>query len=186
MTFRAFIAVDVEPSEKMVQFHSSLRETGSPLKLVDLQNLHLTLKFLGNTEDDLVPKITEIMEESIRGMAPFSVEFRGTGAFPSLKHMKVVWVGVRNIENLRTMAEYMNDELAGLGFKREKRKFSPHLTLARVKGARNKDRLADAIRSWGDEDFGDLLVDGLRLKKSVLSPKGPTYSTVHIAKMENP
>ncbi|TET89090.1 MAG: RNA 2',3'-cyclic phosphodiesterase [Methanomassiliicoccales archaeon] len=186
MPFRAFIAVEVGPSEKMGQFHSSLRETGAPLKLVDLDNLHLTLKFLGNTEEDLVPRIVQIIEDSLKGMSPFSIGFQGTGAFPGLKHMKVVWVGVRSAERLKSIASYLNDELAGLGFKREKRRFSPHLTLARVKGARHKDRLAEVIRSWSDEEFGDLQVSGLFLKKSVLSPKGPTYSTVHEAKMENP
>jgi 2'-5' RNA ligase len=170
----------------MEQFHSALRETGAPLKLVDLGNMHLTLKFLGNTNEDLVPKITQTMNDSLEGMEPFSIQFGGTGAFPSLGHMRVVWIGVHGAEKLISMAEYLNEELAGLGFKKEKRKFSPHLTLGRVKGGRHKDRLADVIKSWGKEDFGSLEVGGVCLKKSVLSPKGPTYSIVHETKMEKP
>lgn len=119
-------------------------------------------------------------------MNPFLIEFRGTGAFPGLKHMRVVWVGVRNAEKLVSIAEYLNDELAELGFKKEKRRFSPHLTLARVKGGKNKERLAEVVKGFENEDFGGLEVGGIRLKKSVLGPKGPTYSTLHEAEMENP
>lgn len=184
MSFRAFISIDVEPSERMRRFHEALKGTGAPLKLVKLENIHLTLKFLGNTEENLVPKIVEVMEGSLTGLEPFTIHFLGTGAFPSLGHMKVVWVGVCNVEKVVSIAGYLNDELARIGFRKEKREFSPHLTLGRVKGGRHKERLARVIRSWSEEDFGTLEVDGIRLKKSVLSPHGPIYSTVHETTMK--
>ncbi len=179
LTFRAFISIDVEPSEKMVRFHSELKGANAQVKLVNLDITHLTLKFLGDTKEDLVPRITELMDASVEGIEPFEIQFCDTGAFPNLGHMKVVWIGVRNIEKMKLIADFLNDELAILGFKKEKRKFSPHLTLGRVKGGKNKDRLAEVITNWRDEDFGSMQVDRIRLKKSVLSPQGPTYSTVH-------
>ncbi len=178
MSFRAFISIDVKASDQMVQFHSALNDANAQIKLVNLDIMHLTLKFLGNTEEDLVPQIVQLIENSVEGMDPFKIRFQGTGAFPSLNHMKVVWIGVRGIEKMRSIADYLNDELANLGFKKEKRKFSPHLTIGRVKGGRNKERLAEVINEWRNEDFGDLDVHDIRLKKSVLSPQGPTYSTV--------
>jgi len=179
MSLRAFISIDVKPSDQMVQFHSALKSANAQIKLVDLDIIHLTLKFLGNAEEDLVPQIVQSMETSVERMDPFTIQFHGTGAFPNLNHMKVVWIGVRGIEEMRSIADHLNDELADFGFKKERRKFSPHLTIGRVKGGRNKDRLAEVINEWRDEDFGDLDVQNIRLKKSVLSPQGPTYSTVH-------
>lgn len=179
MTFRAFISIDVEPSEKMVRFHSELKGVNAQVKLVNLDITHLTLKFLGDTKEDLVPKITELMEASVEGIEPFEIQFRDTGAFPNLGHMKVVWIGVGSIEKMKLIADFLNDELAALGFKKEKRRFSPHLTLGRVKGGRNKDKLAEVITNWRGEDFGSMQVNRISLKKSVLGPQGPTYSTVH-------
>jgi 2'-5' RNA ligase len=186
VTFRAFISIDVEPSDRMRQFHQALKETNAQMKLVDLENTHLTLKFLGDTSENHIPEIVRLMEASVEGLEPFAIRFSGTGAFPSLNHMKVVWVGVRNVESMKLISESLNNELTILGFKREKRKFSPHLTLGRVKGGRNKEQLAQAIKSWMDEDFGELEVTSIRLKKSVLSPQGPTYSTIHEARIEDP
>jgi 2'-5' RNA ligase len=186
MTFRAFISIDVEPSDRMRRFHQALKETNAQVKLVDLENTHLTLKFLGDTSDNHVPEIVGLMEASVEELEPFAIRFSGTGAFPSLNHMKVVWVGVQKVESMRSISEFLNNELTILGFKREKRKFSPHLTLGRVKGGRNKEQLAQAVRSWMDEDFGELEVNSIRLKKSILSPQGPTYSTVHEAKIGGP
>jgi 2'-5' RNA ligase len=186
MTFRAFISIDIEPSEQMRSFHQALKETHAQVKLVDLENTHLTLKFLGNTSENHVPEIAELMDDSIDGMDPFTISFKGTGAFPNLNHMKVVWVGVRNTDNMKSISDFLNEGLTVLGYKKEKRKFSPHLTLGRVKGGRNKEQLAQAVRSWEDEDFGEMEVPSIRLKKSVLSPQGPTYSTVHEARIKSP
>jgi 2'-5' RNA ligase len=185
VTFRAFISIDVEPSEQMRNFHQVLKETNAQVKLVDLENTHLTVKFLGNTSENHVPEIVKFMDASVEGMEPFSLSFKGTGAFPSLNHMKVVWIGVGNTDSMRSISEFLNDELTVLGYKKEKRRFSPHLTLGRVKGGRNKDQLAQAIKDWMNQDFGEMEVTSIRLKKSVLSPQGPTYSTVHEAKIES-
>ncbi|MCK5292140.1 MAG: RNA 2',3'-cyclic phosphodiesterase [Thermoplasmata archaeon] len=186
MTFRAFLSIDVQPSEPMSSFHQALKETNAQVKLVDLENTHLTLKFLGDTSENHVPEIVKIMEDSIEGMDPFSISFRGTGAFPSLNHMKVVWIGVWNTDGMKSISDFLNDGFTVLGYRKEKRRFSPHLTLGRVKGGRNKEQLAQVIRNWKDEDFGEMEVTGIQLKKSVLSPQGPTYSTVHEAKIGSP
>jgi 2'-5' RNA ligase len=121
VTFRAFISIDVEPSEQMRSFHQALRETNAQVKLVDLENTHLTVKFLGNTSENHVPEIVQLMEGSVEGVEPFSLSFKGTGAFPSLNHMKVVWIGVGNTDSMRSISEFLNDKLTVLGYKEEKR-----------------------------------------------------------------
>jgi len=174
--------VDLSRHEKLEEFSRLLKETGGQLKLVDLGMLHLTLKFLGNTEEALVPRIVGIMRESVTNIEPFTIHLHGTGAFPNMNYMNVIWVGVVNSEKLAAMAEFLNEELASLGFEKERRKFSAHLTLARVKGSRNKDKVQNLLKAWEGETFGEERIENIRLKKSVLSPEGPQYSTVEEVK----
>lgn len=178
MTFRAFISVDIEVTPKLSEFEERLRGSDAPLKLVDLDNIHLTLKFLGDTDEALIDDIVRAMTLSVEHIEPFTMEMKGTGAFPNLNYMKVIWVGLENADALVTIAKTLDRELTKLGFKREKRGFHPHITMARVKGARKKNILAQVINEHKDETFGSQKVECIRLKKSVLSREGPTYSTV--------
>lgn len=178
MTFRAFISVDVQMQPKLEEFWNRLHGSGAQLKLVELQNIHMTLKFLGDTDEALVDDIERTMVLSVDKLEPFEIEFTGTGAFPNPNYMKVIWVGLRNAEPLKAVAKTLDQELARLGFKREKKGFRPHITFARVKGPRNKRELAGVLQKYKDESFGTQRVEGIRLKKSVLSREGPTYSVV--------
>jgi 2'-5' RNA ligase len=181
MSFRGFISVDIDRNEMVENLQAGLRKTGANLKLVNLDNIHLTLKFLGNTSEALVPKIKEIMEEGARNIAPFELELIGVGAFPNMNRIQVVWVGTRCGEGLVDLAAYLEDELHQLGFKKEKRKFSPHITLARVKSARNLDSLRGVLKEHAEERFGVQRIDRIRLKRSELRPSGPIYSVVEEA-----
>jgi len=118
------------------------------------------------------------MALGVEGIEPFTMELKGTGAFPNLNYMKVIWVGLENAEALVTIAKKLDSELTKIGFKREKRGFHPHITMARVKGARNKKILAQILKEHETESFGSQNVECIRLKKSVLSREGPTYTTV--------
>jgi 2'-5' RNA ligase len=183
MTFRAFISVDLEPQPKLIEFWKSLKGTNAPLKLVNLEIIHMTLKFLGDTEEGLVDDIERIMMESVQDVKPFEMKLKGTGAFPNLNYMKVVWVGLEGADPLITISKSLDRGTSKLGFKKEKRGFRPHVTVARVKGPRNKEILADVINDYKDVEFGIKKVDCIRLKKSVLHREGPTYSTVREVKL---
>jgi 2'-5' RNA ligase len=178
MTFRAFISVDLEPQAKLIEFWESLKGTNAPLKLVNLDIIHMTLKFLVDTEEGLVDDIEQIMKESVSEIEPFEVQLKGTGAFPNLNYIKVVWVGLEGADPLIEISKTLDRGVTKFGFKREKRGFRPHVTVARVKGPKNKNVLADVIQLYEDVDFGVKKVDNIRLKKSVLHREGPTYSTV--------
>ena len=112
------------------------------------------------------------------------LKFKGTGAFPNLNYMKVLWVGLENYSPLETIAKNLNTELLKLGFKPEKRGFKPHITLARVKSRKNKNALKELILNYKDQSFTELDVDNIRLKKSVLGSTGPTYYTLGEIKLE--
>ena len=176
--FRAFISADFGRFPRVEAFSEALRATEGQLKLVDLEILHSTLKFLSDTDEALVPEIVGVMEGAVKGIAPPTVTLRGTGAFPSAKRINVVWIGLEGAESLAAIAATLDRELAGLGFRPEGRRWQPHVTVARVKGARNLDRVRAAIEAHGTEEFGTTRVECIRLRRSVLTPEGPEYTTV--------
>lgn len=178
MAFRGFIAVDIEASDSLREFWQELRNTGAQLKLVDLDKLHLTLKFLGETREDLVPEIEAAMRRACEGISPFEATLKSVGAFPSLTRINVVWVGMQDQGQLGSMALEINKDLSNIGFEGEGREFLAHITVARVKGGRNKDKLRSLIERRCADSFGVRIITQLKLKKSELSPEGPHYSDV--------
>ena len=121
MTFRGFIAVDVPISPALDAFAAELRTTSSSMKVVGTDQLHLTIKFLGDTEEGLVPEIVTAIREATVDVRPFDVQVRGTGAFPSLSRMNVIWVGIDGAEPLARIAGSLEESLEPLGFPRESR-----------------------------------------------------------------
>ena len=178
MPFRAFVSADFGPHPKVEAFAQALRGAEGQLKLVDLDLLHTTLKFLGDTDEALVPEVVQVMERAVQGIRQFTVRLRGTGAFPSPRRISVVWIGLEGADALAAIAGFLNRELDALGFRPEGRRWEPHVTVARVKGGRHLDRVRAAIDAFAGEEFGQALVDRVRLKRSVLTPTGPEYSTV--------
>ena len=178
MPFRAFISADFGRFPRVEAFSQALRDSGGDVKLVDLEVLHTTLKFLGDTDEALVPEILPLMERSVQGVPPLAVTLRGTGAFPGPKRINVAWIGLENAEPLGRIAAFLNRELDALGFRPENRRWEPHVTVARVKSGRNLDRVRAAIDGFANEEFGESLVDRIHLKRSVLRPEGPEYTRV--------
>jgi 2'-5' RNA ligase len=183
MTFRAFIAVEVPFSEELEKFSKDIKASGANLKMVDLRNIHVTLKFLGDIEESLVPEVEKAMKDAVAGIPPFKARLLGTGAFPNIGRPTVIWAGLEHAEPLEVMARRLEEGLVPLGFEPEKRKFSPHVTVARVKDGRNKLELTEALSFWEEGDFGQVPVDQLILKKSVLRPEGPEYSDVTVVSL---
>lgn len=178
MKFRAFVSVDIEPSKTLASLLETLRRSGGDLKVVRPQNLHVTLKFLGDTEQSLVGEIVERLREAVADTQPFDLSLRGMGAFPTLTNIKVVWVGMDDGAALGGIAERLEDSFSEMGFRKERRGFRPHLTVARARSGRGMAPVADTITANAATDFGGQRVDRVVLKKSVLTPKGPIYSDV--------
>lgn len=177
MRFRAFLAVDLDGGLRADKVLTELGTSGADLRLVEKRNMHITLRFLGDTEESRISDIRGAMEESARGIAPFELGFRGLGVFPNTDYIRVVWIGLKGAEPLCLLAQKLDDSLARSGFGKEG-KFSPHLTVARVRSHRNRDRLLGLLAERADEDLGSMTVGKIALKKSVLSSAGPTYTTV--------
>lgn len=184
MPFRAFISADLPPAPAIESIVRELHDASRDLKTVSADHLHLTLKFLGDTEEGLVPEIVAAMREAVAGIGPFTVRVRGTGAFPSPARPNVLWVGLEGGEPLGRMAAFLDEHVAALGFERERRPWSPHITLARVRGSRGLDRAKGILQAHADDVFAEARIEEIRLKKSVLRPEGPEYSTVEGVRLE--
>lgn len=178
MSIRTFIAVDIGPLDELVKFEQEIINTGAEVKLVEPENIHITVKFLGDTQEELVPDICKIINESVKNSKSFNLKFKNAGAFPNLNYIKVVWVGIEDSGPLPEIAEGLNSELKRFGFKAEKRGFKPHITLGRVKSRKKKEKIKKLLLNCRDRDFGEITVNSIQLKKSVLDSKGPTYYTI--------
>jgi 2'-5' RNA ligase len=178
VNFRGFIAIEVDSFPKIIEFENEIKNSGAMVKLVEPQNIHITLKFLGDTNENLIEKIEEILRASVENIKPFEISLRGAGFFPNQNYIKVIWIGIENTEQLGQITYKIDDQISKLGFNREKRKFSAHLTVARVKSAKNKDKLIQIIEKYKEIEFGKIIVDSIKLKQSELTPKGPSYTTL--------
>jgi 2'-5' RNA ligase len=179
-TIRSFIAFDIESHEvlkKLAEAQSLLVGTGADLKPVKPQNIHVTVRFLGNISSETVEKIFEEMKE-VQFVA-FDIRIHGVGAFPNVKYPRVVWAGIREgADQLRSIFNQLEPRLHSLGFAPDSKGFSPHLTIARVRSGRSKAELAQSITESANFEFGTISGKCLKLKRSELTPKGPVYSTL--------
>jgi len=179
-TIRSFIAFDLNNESMLQRFREvqdKLVKTGADLKLVEPQNIHITMRFLGDIKPAMVDSVHEAMEKV--PFSAFNCEIKGLGVFPDLRYTRVIWAGIRKgADELQRVFNELEPNLRQLGFRPDPKGFSPHLTLARVKTGRNKAELARCVQDLVNYDFGIVRADCLRLKKSVLTPKGPLYSTL--------
>jgi 2'-5' RNA ligase len=177
---RSFLSFDIDnPAvrNKLAKTQALVVQTDADVKLVETENIHVTMRFLGDISLSVVDKVFEEMKTV--QFVPFNIQLKGVGVFPSLSYPRVVWAGITEGTNeLRSIYEQLEPRLRGLGFEADDHGFSPHLTIARVRSGRNKAQLADFVRANAELDFGPIKAECLRLKRSVLSPRGPTYSTL--------
>src|SRR5689334_9753681 len=144
---------------------------------VRAENLHVTLKFLGEVAEGKIDAIRGALGK-IRSDKPVALEFRGLGFFPNERHPRVFWAGMEASPNLKTLAADIESAMEKLGVPREKREFSPHLTLARFERARLPEALRKLIADYQQREFGSLRTNEFRLIQSKLKPAGAEYTTV--------
>jgi len=177
---RSFIAFDINNESVLQRFtdvQGSLLKTGADLKLVEPKNIHITMRFLGDIKPTMVDPIHEAMKKV--SFSAFDCEIHGLGVFPDLRYARVIWAGMRKgADEPKNIFNQLEPSLRQLGFRPDPKGFSPHLTLARVKTGRNKAELTRCIQELAEYEFGVVRADCLRLKKSVLTPEGPIYSTL--------
>jgi len=179
-SIRSFLAFDIESDtvlNRLAAAQRQLFQTGADLKLVEPQNIHITVRFLGNITPAMAEKIFDEMKKL--QFTPFTVQIKGLGAFPNPHYSRVIWAGITTgADQLESVFSQLEPRLRGLGFTPDSKGFSPHLTIARVRSGRNKQQLAKCIIENANYEFGTVNAKCLRLKKSDLTPRGPVYSTL--------
>jgi RNA 2',3'-cyclic 3'-phosphodiesterase len=177
-TFRGFIAIEIQSTTSIREFEQAITKTGADVKIVEPKNIHLTLKFLGDTDEKHIDAIEQSMKESVTKIKPFPITLKGTGVFPNQNYMKVIWIGISKGNHIETIAQAIDEKLVLLGFKKENRGYSPHLTIGRIKTAKNKDQLLQVIKKYTEAEFATQTIQSIKLKKSELTPTGPIYTTL--------
>lgn len=176
---RTFIAIQIPESIKNEIFliQAKLRAAGKGISWTKADNIHLTLKFLGPTDDTLIDSIRDKISASIAGKKPFKIQVNGLGAFPTLKRPRIIWIGANaESDHLREISRNLNENLESLGFESEKRKFTAHLTIGRVKDARKISPILERMNDLTNFDAGEFMVEKIELIKSDLHPSGAIYT----------
>ncbi|AWR95085.1 RNA 2',3'-cyclic phosphodiesterase [Acidianus brierleyi] len=182
---RLFIAVEIKQIPTILSLINSIKQTNADVKLVDPENIHLTLAFLGEVEDLKLSRIEDSMN-SVK-FSKFNIVLRGTGAFPSISRPRVVWIGIeKGFNNMKDIRAQLVSNLKLNGIKPEDDKeFVPHITIGRVKGPRNLSELSSFIIKNANELYGEMEVNEIKLFKSTLTPKGPIYEVLYAIRANN-
>ena len=190
---RSFIAIELPEGlrEELDQLQAELKsQCPLAVKWVDPHSIHLTLKFLGNIRAERVSEISQAIKEASTGIAPFYLWVKGLGGFPNMSRVQVVWVGVGGeLAYLSRLQEQIEDGLARLGFAHERRSFTPHLTLARVRdqaSAQERQALGLVLASTGLGIDYNFTVNAVNLMKSQLTREGAVYSKLYSTILKKP
>ncbi|MBN1396039.1 MAG: RNA 2',3'-cyclic phosphodiesterase [Pirellulales bacterium] len=207
-TLRAFVAVEIsEPLRARAgELIAALDGSAANVKWVEPHNLHLTLKFLGETHQRQIADVCRAVERGAASVAPFHLEVRGAGAFPNAARPRTVWLGAgAGAEEMVLLHDRVEAELGELGFREEHRRFQTHLTIGRVRGGKrgqspfvqstrravpaNGDgplflaELGALLKQHADFTAGVMTVEQLTVFSSRLTPAGPIYETIGTAKL---
>jgi len=191
-TIRSFIAIELPEAVKtgLQQLQTELTlPRYSFVKCVAPEGIHLTLKFLGNISAEKVTDITGVMEQASQEVSPFQLQLTEVGAFPNMRRPRVLWVGIKGeVDKLVSWQQRIDNGLVPLGFAKEARPFTPHLTLARLReNCSPGDRLhfGEMFAKAHIEVNYNFTVSSLNLMKSQLFPTGAVYSRLAEVKLKS-
>nr|WP_295001020.1 RNA 2',3'-cyclic phosphodiesterase [uncultured Methanobrevibacter sp.] len=178
---RAFLAIDLDDDlkPKINRIIKEFKQIDTKIKYVELANLHLTLKFFGDIDTNGLKLLENAISKVVSEFEPFNIKIKGCGAFPNNNHIKVIWVGIENDEIIKDLHDRLDKEFVSLGIDKDK-KFSTHLTIGRMKSAKNKNKVKSIIEEFEDVEIGEMEVTQISLKKSTLTPAGPIYEDLAI------
>jgi 2'-5' RNA ligase len=184
---RTFIGVDVgqDIRDRAVSLQETLARSSNDVKWVEPENLHITLLFLGEVDDREVPAVCRAVSTQLKEQPAFSLSVEGVGCFPNPRRPRILWIGVGDgTQELCKIHDLLEPPLLDLGcYRREERKYTPHLTLGRVKSERPADRLSEALAKQADWHGGQTVVKEIQVMSSTLGPHGPVYAVLSRARL---
>ncbi len=182
-TIRSFIAVPLadDVSRSAVNLIERIRQPNDGIKWVPTDNLHLTLKFLGDVDNVEVPDVCAAVQKVAAEFDPFELVFSGTGGFPSLDRPRILYAGIQDESGrLVELVSRLEEELADLRFKPEPRDYRPHLTIGRTRSNRGlaESAVVDRLKENAETELGVMAVDTIQMFASFLDKGGPTYQVM--------
>lgn len=183
---RTFICTEIPQSIKVRigELQNELRKTGTSVSWTRPSNIHLTLKFLGAVPASRIERVSKAVERAASGISPFEIEVVGTGCFPSARNPRVLWVGLTNVpDTMNELYSNIESELEREGFPREKRKFSPHLTIGRVRTPGTGASVAEQLIARGFEPERFTATEVI-VMRSDLKPTGSIYTAQAVIRLE--
>lgn len=176
---RTFLAIELPQSydENIREVQARLKELIKGVQWVKAENVHLTLKFLGEITQVQAEEICRVVGEVTKGVAPFSVQVKGAGAFPDTRRPRVIFLGVSQGEyEVGALEKELSDSLEKMSFPREKRAFHPHFTLGRFKAFKPGGDLSRVLGGFSHYQLEPFVASAVTLFKSQLKPEGAQYS----------
>jgi len=187
---RTFIAVDLPSSvlDALGQVSQQLQEKlpGTPVRWVDFQKMHLTLKFLGDISTENIGMVEKILQSEASKHPVMEIGIGGIGAFPKMRHPRVIWIGVEAPPDLNDLRRGIEDGVARLGYNYDKYEFTPHLTLGRISrkaSARDVRAVGDVLHEFQVGFIGVARIDAVHLYSSDLRPEGAKYTCLYSAQL---
>lgn len=177
MLLRCFIAIEIPETIKksITDIIDTLKKSGSDIKWVPNENIHITLQFLGETEESLIPDIKGALCKILAPYSPFYIKIADVGCFPSGRRPRVIWVGMEESRSLINLYRDISSGMVKFGYQKEERGFTPHVTIGRVKSNRNLGELLRRLEEFTVKDYQDFEVQNITLMKSELKPSGAKY-----------
>jgi 2'-5' RNA ligase len=179
---RTFIAVGLDSAlrDRCVALQEKLSRSGTEVKWVERENIHVTLLFLGEVDDRELPALCKAVAAVAKGHAGFALSLQGVGCFPHARRPRVVWAGLGlGTAELVALHDALEPPLLELGcYRREERQYTPHVTLGRVQGDGDAAALAQALSGFNNWQGGEMDVDAIRVMASELTRDGPIYTVL--------
>ncbi len=185
--YRTFVAIEVSAAvkERAAALVRELDHQSTGVRWVKPESMHVTLAFLGEVLAEGIPDVCRAVDVAVQEQSPFGIHLAGVGAFPNVSRPRTVWLGVgEGAEQLVEIERVLRNQLAELGFPREKRAFTPHLTLGRVREVRRgASQLSEPLAAQRDYNAGRMQVREVIVFSSELNPRGPVYTALGRSKL---
>jgi 2'-5' RNA ligase len=177
---RIFIAIKIIPEKTFLDIHSSFQAIleNEKIRWVDTSNIHLTLAFLGDTDEERIPELAVMLKQKCAGSGEFDFTLEGAGVFKDLRNPRVIWMGISESKKLISLYEEIKTGLTDMNFYTEDRQFRPHITIGRIRFIRDPDNLGKALGMYRDQFIQKVNAEELILYESILKPSGPVYKAL--------
>jgi 2'-5' RNA ligase len=177
---RLFAAIKIHPANEFVRIYTELQNSlhDSKIKWVDVNNVHLTLKFFGETAESQIPVINNALHKVASENTMIELKLIHSGIFGSSYNPRVIWFGIDRNPVLEKLADDVLDAMENIGYERDRQNFVPHLTIGRIKYISDRKKFEEVIQRYKSVEIQQEKIDCFHLYESILRPQGPEYRVI--------